>query len=90
MHTQNEELTDDMDLRVRRYRKNGVTSIVPSVPVSISQSKNKLKINGFFRYLIDLSYEPVSKNRAKTITNRIRKAEQIQPSNTFNFNKGLK
>jgi putative protease len=90
MHSENEELSDDMDLRVRRYRKNGVTSIVPSVPVSISQSKNKLKTNGFFRYLVDLSYEPVSKNRAKTITNRIRKAEQIQPSNTFNFNKGLK
>ncbi len=90
MTSENDDLTDDMNLRLHRYRRNGITSIVPTTPVSISQSRTKLNKQGFFRYLIDLSYEPVSKNRAKTITNRIRKAEQIQPSNTFNFNKGLK
>ena len=51
---------------------------------------SKLKKNGFFRYLIDLSYEPVSKHRSKTVKNRIVRSEQIQPSNSFNFNKGLK
>lgn len=90
MNPENDNLIDDMDLRLRRYRRNGITSIVPSVPVSLSQSKTKLKNKGFFRYLIDLSYEPVSKNRAKTIKSRILRSEQIQPSNTFNFNKGLK
>lgn len=90
MHNENNELTDDMNLRLHRYRRNGITSIVPTIPVSISQSKNKLKSKGFFRYLIDLSYEPVSKNRAKTIKSRMVRSEQIQPSNTFNFNKGLK
>ncbi|MCY1719061.1 U32 family peptidase [Prolixibacteraceae bacterium Z1-6] len=90
MHNETNDLSDDMNLRLHRYRRNGVTSIVPTVPVSISQSKNKLKNNGFLRYLIDLSYEPVSKNRAKTIKSRILRSEQIQPSNTFNFNKGLK
>jgi len=90
MHDDNNDLTDDMNLRLHRYRRNGITSIVPGIPVSISQSKNKLKTKGFFRYLIDLSYEPVSKNRAKTIKSRIVRSEQIQPSNTFNFNKGLK
>lgn len=90
MNSDTQDLTDDMNLRLRRHRRNGITSIVPDVPVSISQSKNKLKKYGFFRYLIDLSYEPVSKNRAKTIKHRIVRSEQIQPSNTFNFNKGLK
>uniref|UniRef100_UPI003216D7EE peptidase U32 family protein n=1 Tax=uncultured Draconibacterium sp. TaxID=1573823 RepID=UPI003216D7EE len=90
MRNEDNDLTDDMNLRLHRYRRNGVTSIVPSVPVSISQSKNKLKSKGFSRFLIDLSYEPVSKNRAKTIKSRILRSEQIQPSNTFNFNKGLK
>ncbi len=90
MHGGHDDLSDDMNLRLRRYRRNGITSIVPGTPVSISQSRTKLNKQGFHRYLIDLSYEPVSKNRAKTIKNRIRKSEQIQPSNTFNFNKGLK
>ncbi len=90
MSSDSQDLTDDMNLRLHRHRRNGITSIVPDVPVSISQSKNKLQKNGFFRYLIDLSYESVSKNRAKTIKHRIVRSEQIQPSNTFNFNKGLK
>jgi putative protease len=90
METGNEYMQDDMGQKLRRVRKNGMTIIVPQVPVSISQSKNKLNQEGFFNYLIDLSYESVSKNRAKTIKNRIRRSEQIQPSNTFNFKKGLK
>ncbi|WP_297086369.1 peptidase U32 family protein [uncultured Draconibacterium sp.] len=85
-----EELVDDMKIKLKRFRRNGITSIVPRIPVSISQSKNKLTKNGFYRYLIDLSYEPVSKHRAKTIKSRVLRSEQIQPSNTFNFNKGLK
>lgn len=84
------DFRDDMNLKIRRIRRDGITRIVPQVPVSISQSKDKLNKNGFMRYLIDLTYEPVSKNRAKTIKNRIRRSEQIQPSTTFNFNKGLK
>lgn len=84
-----EELTDPMNFRLRRFRRNGLTSIIPNIPVSISQSKNKLLAHGFSRFLIDLSYEPVSKNRIKTIKSRVVKSEQIQPSNTFNFNKGL-
>ncbi len=90
MNSENEDLLDDMGIKLRRYRRNGITSIVPQVPVSLSQSKNKLKNKGFYRFLIDLRYEPVSKNRAKTIKSRILRSEQIQPSNTFNFNKGLK
>lgn len=90
MKNGDDELVDDMNIKLQRFRRNGITSIVPQIPVSISQSKNKLKKNGFYRYLIDLSYEPVSKHRAKTVKSRIMRSEQIQPSNSFNFNKGLK
>jgi len=83
------DLKDSMNIRLQRHRRNGLTSVVPAVPVSISQSKNKLLGQGFSRFLIDLSYEPVSKNRIKTIKSRVVKSEQIQPSTTFNFNKGL-
>lgn len=87
---ENNNLKDDNNLQIRRFRRNGITSIVPERPVSISQSRNKLQKNGFFRYLIDLSYEPPSKNRMKTLKSRLKRSEQIQPSTTFNFVKGLK
>jgi len=86
----NNEMNDDMNLGLTRYRKNGITSIVPNTPVAIFQSRNKLKKNGFYRYLIDVSYESPSKNRIKTLKTRLLRSEQIQPSTTFNFVKGMK
>ena len=84
------DLKDDTNLKITRHRRNGITSIVPETPVAIFQSKNKLKKNGFYRYLIDVSYEYPSKNRMKTLKSRLLRSEQIQPSTTFNFAKGLK
>lgn len=84
------DINDDVNLKLTRYRRNGITSIVPVTPVAIFQSKNKLKNNGFYRYLIDVSYEFPSKNRMKTLKSRLFRSEQIQPSTTFNFVKGLK
>ena len=86
----NDNLKDDNNLQIRRFRRNGITSIVPEKPVAIFQSKNKLKKFGLYRYLIDLSYETPSKNRMKTLKSRLMRSEQIQPSTTFNFVKGLK
>jgi putative protease len=85
-----ETFTDDTSLQLTRHRRNGITSVVPDRPVAIFQSRNKLKKHGFYRFLIDLSYEPPSKNRVKTLKNRLLRSEQIQPSTTFNFVKGLK
>ncbi len=90
MHDKDQSLTDDNNLRLHRFRRNGITSIVPDTPVAIFQSKNKLKKNGFFRFLIDMSFEPPSKNRVKTLKSRLLRSEQIQPSTSFNFVKGLK
>jgi len=70
MKNGSDELVDDMNIKLQRFRRNGITSIVPQVPVYISQSKNKLKKNGFYRFLIDLSYEPDSKHREKTVKSR--------------------
>lgn len=81
---------DNGKTKYNRYRKNGVTIIVPDRPVSILQNKNKLDKMGFSRYLIDVSYETFSKNRLKTLKTRFLKSEQIQPSTSFNFTKGLK
>jgi putative protease len=81
---------DNGKIKYKRYRKNGITIIVPDRPVSIFQNKNKLDKMGFSRFLIDVSYEVFSKNRLKTLKTRFLKSEQIQPSTTFNFTKGLK
>jgi putative protease len=81
---------DDNKMKYRRFRQNGITSIVPDRPVSILQHKNRLVDQGFRRFLIDVSYDTFSKNRLKTLKTRFLKSEQIQPSTTFNFVKGMK
>jgi putative protease len=85
-----DNLSDDNNLPIKRFRRNGITLIVPATPVAIFQSRNKLKKQGFYRFLIDVSYESPSKNRIKTLKSRLLRSEQIQPSTTFNFVKGLK
>ena len=90
MTNEGDDLKDDNHLQITRHRRNGITSIVPNKPVAIFQSRNKLKMKGFYRYLIDVSYESPSKNRMKTLKSRLFRSEQIQPSTTFNFVKGLK
>lgn len=73
----------------KRYRKNGITIIVPDRAVSILQHKNRLSKIGFSSFLIDVSYDTFSKNRLKTLKSRFLKSEPIQPTTTFNFTKGL-
>lgn len=80
---------DDTKTKYKRYRKNGITIIVPERAVSILHHKNKLSKIGFSGFLIDVSYDTISKNRLKTLKTRFLKSEQIQPTTTFNFTKGL-
>ena len=92
VHLENSEEFAGVDTKTKykRYRKNGVTIIVPDRAVSILQHKNRLSKMGFSNYLIDVSYDIFSKNRLKTLKTRFLKSEQIQPTTTFNFTKGLK
>jgi len=90
LETNEEFANDDTKTRYKRYRKNGITIIVPDRAVSILHHKNRLSSIGFSNYLIDVSYDTLSKNRLKTLKTRFLKSEQIQPTTTFNFTKGLK
>ncbi|MCD6354293.1 MAG: U32 family peptidase, partial [Prolixibacteraceae bacterium] len=90
LESREQSLKDDMNVTYRRFRKNGVTIIVPCQPVSILQFKNRLIKNGFNRFLIDVSYDSPSKNKVRTLKSRLLRSEQVQPSVTFNFVKGLK
>ena len=89
LETTGEFSTDDSKTKYRRFRKNGITIIVPDRAVSILQHKNRLVQQGFSNFLIDVSYDMLSKNRLKTLKTRFLKSEQIQPTTTFNFTKGL-
>ena len=79
----------DTKTKYKRYRKNGITIIVPDRAVSILHHKNRLSKIGFSSFLIDVSYDTFSKNRLKTLKTRFLKSEQIQPTTTFNFTKGM-
>lgn len=80
---------DDTKSRYRRFRKNGLTVVVPDKAVSILQHKNRLTAKGFSSFLIDVTWDTLSKNRLKTLKTRFIKSEQIQPTTSFNFTKGL-
>jgi putative protease len=45
---------------------------------------------GFSCFLIDLSFETPSKKTIKKLMLKFKNAEQVHPSTTFNFKKGLK
>jgi putative protease len=89
LETSEEFSGDDTKTKYKRYRKNGITIIVPDRAVSILHHKNRLSKIGFSNYLIDVSYDTLSKNRLKTLKTRFLKSEPIQPTTTFNFTKGL-
>ncbi len=80
---------DDKNYRFTQLRRNGLTIVIPQQPVSLTQYTNQLQSKGFGRFLIDLSYEKPSDKRFHTIVKNLRQSQQIQPSNTFNFKKGL-
>jgi len=90
LETSEEFAGDDTKTKYKRYRKNGITIIVPDRAVSILHHKNRLFKIGFSNFLIDVSYDIFSKNRLKTLKTRFLKSEPIQPTTTFNFTKGLK
>lgn len=69
---------------------DGITIIVPTIAVNLFVNKRALKRAGFSDFLIDLSFENPSKNLYKRIINKYQFAEQLQPSVTFNFKKGMK
>jgi len=81
---------DDRDENFRQFVRNGITIIVPDIPVSLLQYKSKLTSKGFRKFLIDLSFEKPSGNILQKLIKRLKHSEQVQPSTNFNFVKGLK
>ncbi len=89
--TSNEALiVDDIGNKYNKDVVSGLTTIYPVIPVSWLQYTQEFKQKGFFRFLIDLSYEKPSSNRFNTLIKRYSTSTQIQPSSNFNYKRGLK
>lgn len=81
---------DDKGFEFQKVVKNGMTIVVPTKPVALLQYRNELRKMGINKFLIDFSHINPSQNIAKTVLKRLSQSQQIQPSTTFNFKKGLK
>ncbi|MDG5799120.1 U32 family peptidase [Marinilabiliaceae bacterium ANBcel2] len=84
-----EILKDDTDKSFKTKIVDGITYTIPETVVSMLQYKNNLKKEGFFRFLIDLSFEKPSSNKFKTLIKRYNESQQIQPSDNFNYKRTL-
>ena len=81
---------DKKGTQFQKVVRDGVTIVIPEIPVSLTQYFGQLKSKGFNRFLIDMSFSKPSKNSWQTILRRMKNSEQIQPSTNFNFKKDLK
>lgn len=83
------EFKDNTENEFTRYVRNGMTSVYSKTPVALMQYGNLLKKEGFSRFLFDLRTEAPSKHLTTKLFKKFKASEQLQPSTTFNFKKGL-
>ena len=81
---------EDKSLIYRKIIKDGITVIVPEIPVSILQHKNKLFKSGFRRFLIDFSHLNPSQKTFNRILKKHQTSSPEYPSTIFNFKDGLR
>ncbi|HAM97766.1 MAG TPA: hypothetical protein DCQ26_04080 [Marinilabiliales bacterium] len=86
---ENNNFSDDKN-KYRVFIRNGMTVVVPQIPVSLLQYKTKLTQQGFHQFLLDLSFEEPSKNTLKKVVTKLKRSEAAQPSTTFNFKLGMR
>lgn len=70
-------------------KKDGMTIVVPDIPVSLVHYHEKLKSRGYKRFLLDLSFLPISKSKVTRLINKFNFSEVEQPGTIFNFKEGL-
>ena len=80
---------DDKNHPFKIVKKNGMNIVIPQEPVALTQYKEKLEHYGFGRFLVDFSYEKPSDERFHSLIQKLKDAQQTQPSSTFNYKRGL-
>lgn len=88
--SENELFAGEDNKKFRHSVKDGITLVYPSVPVALFQHRPLLEKNGFSKFLIDFSGEPMTANVVKRILKKFLQSEAVQPSTGFNFKLGLK
>ncbi|MBL7969364.1 MAG: U32 family peptidase [Prolixibacteraceae bacterium] len=86
----NSQFADENNRKFRKTVKDGVTIVYPTLPVALFHYRKQLEKNGFNRFLIDYSGEPMTANVVKRILKKFQNSEAVQPSTNFNFKLGLK
>lgn len=82
--------TDDEGNVFHKSTRDGITIINPEIPVANFQDVKALNKAGFHNYLLDFSHINPSQNKFNTYLKHLHDSEQLQPSTSFNFSKGLK
>jgi len=79
----------DRDHSFSKTVRDGVTIIVPELPVSLLQYKDDIHKQGFRRFLIDLSHVKPSQNTFNRLQKKYKYSEAEQPGYGFNYKLGL-
>jgi len=87
--TKTTNFKDDKNNYIKTHR-DGITSVIAEVPVSLLQFKDKLVKEGFRRFLIDLSYVQPSQNTFNRLLKKFNTSSAEQPGTSFNYRVGLK
>jgi len=87
--SENKLFADENNKKFRITVKDGITIVYPVIPVALLHYRNQLEKNGFNRFLIDYTGEPMTANIVKRILKKFISAEAVQPSTSFNFKLGL-
>ena len=80
---------DEEGKNYKKHVVDGLTCILPGQPVSFIHHTKKLRELGFSQFMIDLSFEKISKNLLNKLLNRLKHSQQITPASVFNFKNGL-
>ncbi|NQV18224.1 MAG: U32 family peptidase [Armatimonadetes bacterium] len=80
----------DRDFNYQKIVRDGITVIVPEIPVSVLQHKNKLFKAGFRRFLIDFSHLNPSQKTFNRILKKYQTSSPEYPGTIFNFKDGLR
>ncbi len=80
---------DNTQKGFKRYVRNGMTSVYSTTPIALFQYAKQLEQEGFYRFLFDLRTESPSKHLPVKLFKKFKASEQLQPSTTFNFKRGL-
>ncbi|MCW3786262.1 peptidase U32 family protein [Plebeiibacterium sediminum] len=89
VYNNDDEFKDNTDKEFKRYVRNGMTSVYSKTPVALLQYSKSLMKDGFSRFLFDLRTETPSKHLPVKLFKKFKASEQLQPSTTFNFKRGL-